>query len=99
MEIDAHCSASSMSKPDSFRDILSLHILGTDLPRIHLIDNFSYVVFVGNSGNQPYTTSGLAITRTLFTFCILLLRALSVRPCGLFQQLELLKTMDSQPYP
>ena len=73
MKIDAHCSASSMSKPDSFRDILSLHILVTDLPRIHLIDNFSYVVLlksrrivpVRNSGNQPYTTSGLATTRTL----------------------------------
>ena len=46
MKTDAHCSASSMSKPDSFRDILSLHILVIDLPRIHLIDNFSYVVLL-----------------------------------------------------
>ena len=42
----AHCSASSMSKPDSFRDILSLQILVTDLPRIHLIDNFGYMVLL-----------------------------------------------------
>ena len=46
MKIDAHCSTSSMSKPDSFRDILSLHLLVTDLPRIHLIDNSSYVVLL-----------------------------------------------------
>ena len=42
----AHCSASSMSKPDSFRDILSLHIPVTDLPRIHLIDNLGYMVLL-----------------------------------------------------
>ena len=50
---------------------------------------------VGNSGKQPYTTSGLAITHTLsetsppvfYSF-----RALSIRPSGLFQQPQCLMT-------
>ena len=67
-----------MSKPDSFRDILSLHILVTDLPRIQLIDNFSYVVLleprrivpVGKCGKQPCDTSGLANAQIVFYFLL-----------------------------
>ena len=78
MKIDTHCSASSMSKPDSFRDILSLQILATDLPRMHLIDNFSYVVLleprrivpVGKCGEQPCDTSGLANAQIVFFFLL-----------------------------
>ena len=58
------------------------------------------VLSVGNSGNQPYTTSGLAITPTLsedFTSCILLLRASSVRPCGLFQHKGRSRVIFSNP--